>query len=97
MRIAFRIYDPSLSEHIYSGSTPMMLAGFFKFTAGLNTECGMQYQQFTGARDMLGYDIYEGDTVQIVGSESGQAIGDPFVARRFLTEDLGQGKQYRVL
>lgn len=62
-RLAFRIFDPELKTFHYSGSTPSMLAGYFKMTATLVTVHGMKHQQSAGRIDKNGREIYRGDLV----------------------------------
>lgn len=68
--IAYRIYDPKEKKFRFSGSTPSMLANFFKQTAVLHTFHKMEYQMFTGLEDKSKNWIYEGDIVKSGSKET---------------------------
>jgi hypothetical protein len=103
-RLAFRIYDPALKEFHFSGSTPMMLAGYFKDTATLVTVQGMEHEQFTGLKDTEDSeeDIYEGDKVRLYGGEYCQGCWehDETVVIKDLTYDcfmMGESENIEIL
>ncbi|MCL4473539.1 MAG: YopX family protein [Actinobacteria bacterium] len=67
--LSYRIWSadfyPGEAKFIYSGSTPMMLSGFFRDTARIHTICQMPYEQFTGLHDAKNVAIFEGDIVRV--------------------------------
>ena len=67
--IEYRIYDKSAGKFQYSGSTPTMLASFFRVTAVLDTRDGQEYQQYTGLKDKNRVKIFERDVVRVAPAQ----------------------------
>jgi hypothetical protein len=67
--IEFRIWDADEKRMRFSGSTPTMLASFFRSTAILNTQDEMPYERWTGLFSHGGRQIYEGDVIGVWKSQ----------------------------